>query len=246
MAKILKSEAKVTKGDKAKAAAALLAQEAAEEKAAAKKATVQTGKGESPATLAANNFAIRDRQKKIKLMLAKLTGSKLDLAGLPMFDGDSGEEVAGAKSHTVKIDAIVSAAEEQPKYDVLNGLLCGRTQVMHSLLIDAAKRNVVLTTNAMQQALESYLGSGHGAAYAHLNTLLGKGDNPAHPCKLTPFVVHDETVSHGWGLTEVACWLAGIAKSDCPTWVKFDKTGPYAKQGKPQTVKTMPIVPKKK
>lgn len=127
---------------------------------------------------------------------------------------------ADGTARRVTIAPVLPKGVEGAIKDVLNGRIGSRTQVIHSLLIDAAKRGVILTTQGIQAALESYLGEGHGAAYAHLNTLAGKGSSPVHPCKKMPYVHHnDEQVPDGWGLTYHACSLAGIPASEMPSWV---------------------------
>jgi hypothetical protein len=200
---------------------------------ASKANKVATGKSETVAQVVADHsFAIREQQAKLKLLAA--TKGKLVVSTV----SDEGE----ADTTTIAIDAVCPASIEKPTYDVLNGRLTSRTQVIHSILIDAAKRGVVMTTKAIQESLESYLGIGHGAAYAHLNTLLGKGDNLSHPCKITPYVVHDESVTWGWGLSLEACRLAGIGKTDLPFWVSLPKGGKY----NPEKVKSVKVLPEKK
>lgn len=133
-----------------------------------------------------------------------------------------------ASARTVSMLPVINT-QWQPEgaiSDCLNGRIGSRTQVIHSILIDAAKRDVVMTTGAIQAALENVLGTGHGAAYAHLNTLAGKGSSMSHPCRQAvsvdngtgPYVHHnDEVIADGWGLTLVACRLAGLKK--LPSWL---------------------------
>lgn len=133
-----------------------------------------------------------------------------------------GVAVADAEgtARKVKLAPCLHGCPEGAVKDALNGRIGSRTQVIHSILIDAAKRGVIITTQGIQNALEMYLGEGHGAAYAHLNTLNGKGSSASHPCKTTPYVHHnDEQVPDGWGLTYYACKLAGIAEKEMPAWV---------------------------
>jgi hypothetical protein len=136
------------------------------------------------------------------------------------------------ESRNVSMAPVINTAwqPEGAITDCLNGRIGSRTQVIHSILIDAAKRDVVMTTSAIQAALENVLGTGHGAAYAHLNTLAGKGSSMSHPCRQPvsvdngtgPYVHHnDEVIADGWGLTLVACKLAGVKK--LPSWLPKSK-----------------------
>lgn len=155
------------------------------------------------------------------------------LAALAAVKGQAKVAEADGSATTVKFKPVFNDAwqAEGTLTDCLNGRIGSRTQVIHSILIDAAKRGVLMTSSGIQAALETYLGEGHGAASAHLNTLHGKGSNRSHPCAQPPgftngngptgpFVEHrTEATGAAWGLSYYACLAAGIKPADMPAWV---------------------------
>lgn len=171
---------------------------------------------------------IRDAEEKAKRLAAALKKNKGKLT------------VQGADGETLKVKPtpVMPLGVEGGTVDCLHGRVGSRTQVIHSILIDAARRGVILTATGIQAMLESYLGKGHGAAGSHLNTLRGgnggAGGAYSHPCSPvetggggTPYLqwVHDEETGKklGMGLTYIACQLAGIKPADMPAWVIVPK-----------------------